>query len=84
MCMGRVQVYLPQELHDRIRELGLSPSELLQRAAREEIRSRELEFEADRYLEELVAEVGEPSAADEEYARAFVDRLLGARERQTG
>ncbi len=84
MCMGRVQVYLPQELHDRIRELGLSPSELLQRAAREEIRSRELEFEADRYLEELVAEVGEPSAADEEHARIFVAEMLEAHRRRVG
>lgn len=82
MCMGRIQVYLPQELHDRIRELDLSPSELLQRAAREEVRRLELEAETDRYLDELVAEVGEPSAADLEYAQQFVAAMLGARDRR--
>lgn len=82
VCMSRVQVYLSEELHEQIRQLGLSPSELLQRAAREEIRRHELEAEADRYLDELVAEVGDPSAADVTYAQRFVADLLQVRERR--
>ena len=84
VCMGRVQVYLAEELHEQIRRLGLSPSELLQRAAREEIRRQELEAEADRYLDQLAEEVGEPSESDVEYAQTFVAGLVAARERRAG
>jgi len=73
--MSRLQVYLPDELYRQLKELGLSPSELLQRALHDEIRRRELAAAADEYLTELVAEVGEPSAADREYAEHFVAQL---------
>lgn len=82
--MARVQVYLPAELHERMRELGLSPSELLQRAVQDEIRRRELVTEAEKYLADLAAEVGEPSEADTAYARAFVDGLRRPERRHVG
>jgi post-segregation antitoxin (ccd killing protein) len=82
--MPRVQVYLDDELHRRLKEMGLSPSELLQQAVRDEIRKQELEAAADEYLTELIAEVGEPSAADREYAQNFVATLTPAAQRRAG
>ncbi len=69
--MPRMQVYLPDELYRAVKERHLPASELLQRAVRAELRRQELLLEADRYIEALADEVGEPSA--EESGRA--DRL---------
>lgn len=82
--MSRLQVYLPDELHRQLKEHGLAPSELLQRAVREEVHRRELEAATDAYLAELIEEVGEPRAADVEYAKRFVRDLTGAADRQAG
>ncbi len=82
--MSRLQVYLPDDLHRQVKEQDLSPSELLQCAVRAELRRRELDAATDSYLAELIEEVGEPSAADVEYARRFVDQLAGAERRQAG
>lgn len=82
--MSRLQVYLPDELHRRLKELGLSPSELLQRAVQDEMRRRELAAATDAYLFELIEEVGEPSAGDVAYATQFVHDLTAAAERQVG
>lgn len=68
MRMPRLQVYLPDDLYDQLKARGLPASELLQTAVRAELeRQRALEA-ADRYVEELVSEVGDPTA--EEVARA--------------
>ncbi|MGH3795858.1 MAG: hypothetical protein ACRDSP_13320 [Pseudonocardiaceae bacterium] len=80
--MPRLQVYLPDELHRQLKEQGLSPSELLQRAVQHEIRRRELDAATDAFLAELVDEVGEPSAADVAYARQFVRNLAAVGQRQ--
>ena len=69
--MPRMQVYLPDELYDALKERKLSPSELLQEAVRAELRRQALLEETDRYLAELIDDVGEPS--DEAIASA--DRL---------
>ena len=70
MRMPRLQVYLPDDLYDQLKARGLPASELLQTAVRAELeRQRALEA-ADRYVEELVSEVGDPTA--EEVARADV------------
>ena len=61
--MPRVQVYLPDELYTEVKERKLSPSVLLQQAVRAELRRQELLEETDRYLAELLDEVGEPSPA---------------------
>ncbi len=63
-----MQVYLPDELYDAVKERGLSPSELLQDAVRAELRHQALLEETDRYLAELIDDVGEPT--DEALAKA--------------
>lgn len=56
-----MQVYLPDELYRALKEQHLPASELLQDAIRRELRRQELLGEADRYVEELADEIGEPS-----------------------
>lgn len=59
--MPRMQVYLPEELYKVVKERHLPASELLQDAVRAELHRQELLAETDRYVEELLDEVGEPS-----------------------
>lgn len=59
--MPRMQVYLPEELYRAVKERQLPASELLQDAVRAELHRQELLEETDRYLEELIERVGEPS-----------------------
>ena len=66
-----MQVYLPDELYRAVKERHLAASELLQEAVRAELRRQELLAETDRYIRELVDEVGQPSAE----AAARADRL---------
>lgn len=66
--MPRMQVYLPDHLYRAVKEMGLEASRLLQTAVRVEVTRRRLLQETDRFLAELVAEVGEPD--DQEVARA--------------
>ncbi|MCP3938022.1 MAG: hypothetical protein GY708_21955 [Actinomycetia bacterium] len=66
--MPRMQVYLPDELYDAVKERELSPSELLQDAVRAELRHQALLEETDRYLAQLIDDVGEPS--DDAVAKA--------------
>lgn len=73
--MPRMQVYLPDELYRQVKELGLPASELLQAAVAAEVRRQELEARADEYLEDLLAEVGEPSDAEVARADAIARRL---------
>jgi post-segregation antitoxin (ccd killing protein) len=70
-----MQVYLPEPLYSRVKERGLPVSELLQKALAVELRRLELLAAADLYVQELVAEVGEPSAAEVARAEAFVSKL---------
>lgn len=78
--MPRVQVYLPDDLHDELKRRGLPASELLQIALRVEVERQEALDETERYLEELVAEVGEPAqrqqAKADKIARRVRERLL--------
>ncbi len=73
--MPRMQVYLPDELYAAVKERGLPASELLQEAVEAELRRTRLNDEADRYLQELVAEVGEPSPRQRARADAIARRL---------
>lgn len=81
MRMPRVQVYLPDDLHDALKQRGLPASELLQIALRAELERQDALDETARYLEDLAAEVGEPSARQRAHAAAIVrrirDRALG-------
>jgi post-segregation antitoxin (ccd killing protein) len=73
--MPRLQVYLPEDLYREVKARRLPASELLQGAVRAELRRQELLAETDRYLAELVGEVGEPSAAAKARAEALSGRL---------
>lgn len=75
MRMARMQVYLPDELHALVKERGLHASQLLQDAVRAEVRRLELLDESDRYVEELLAEVGPPTPEEMARAEAIVERL---------
>jgi post-segregation antitoxin (ccd killing protein) len=72
-----MQVYLPDDMYEQVKTLGLPASELLQKAVRAEVRRRELQAEADNYVAGLIAEAGEPTPEQVAEADAFVDRILG-------
>lgn len=73
--MPRLQVYLPDDLYQQVKERSLPASELLQEAVRAELHRRELLEHTDTYLAELVAEVGEPSPRDLARAEAIARRI---------
>ena len=73
--MPRLQVYLPEDLYRAVKDGQLPASELLQGAVRAELRRRQILAETDRYLAELVDEVGEPSTAAVARAEAFSKRV---------
>jgi hypothetical protein len=73
--MPRVQVYLPEDLHDQLKQRDLPASELLQVALRAEVERQDALAETDRYLDELVAEVGEPSQRQQTRADAIARRV---------
>lgn len=72
-----MQVYLPDDLYQQVKARRLPASELLQEAVRAEVRRQDLLAETDTYLAELVAEVGEPSAAELARAEAVARRIAG-------
>lgn len=73
--MPRVQVYLPDDLHAQLKERGLPASELLQVALRAELERRDALDATAQYLEELSAEVGEPSRRQQTHADAIARRI---------
>jgi len=73
--MPRVQVYLPEDLHEQLKQRDLPASELLQVALRAELERQDALAETDRYLEELAAEVGEPSQRQQATADAIARRI---------
>ena len=75
--MPRVHVYLPDDLYQAVKERQLSASKLLQEAVRAEMHPQALLEETDRYLAELLDEVGEPSAEAWAQAEALVRRIRG-------
>jgi post-segregation antitoxin (ccd killing protein) len=79
-----MQVYLPDDLHQLVKAHGLPASELLQKAVRAELRRLELLTETDRYVADLVAEVGPPTAAQRTRATAVARRLAQRSTRQAG
>lgn len=79
-----MQVYLPDDLYRQVKARGLPASELLQKAVRTELRRLELLAETDRYVADLVAEVGPPAADERTRAAAVARRLARQRTRQAG
>jgi len=75
-----MQVYLPDDLYRLVKKRRLPASEILQKAVRAELRRLDLVAESDRYLADLVTDVGEPTAAERARADAVADRIArGAR-----
>jgi len=79
--MPRMQVYLPDDLYQAVKERNLPASELLQQAVRVELRRLDLLAETDRYLTELLGEVGEPTGEETARAQALARRLTRDAER---
>jgi hypothetical protein len=77
-----MQVYLPDDLYQLVKAQGLPASELLQKAVRAELRRLDLLAETDRYVADLVAEVGPPTAAQHTRATAVARRLARRPARQ--
>lgn len=73
--MPRVQVYLPDDLHEQLKRRALPASELLQVAVRAEIERQDaLEATAD-YVAHLTDQLGEPSARQQAQADAIARRI---------
>ncbi len=70
-----MQVYLPDDLYEKVKERSLPVSELLQEAVRAELHRQQLLERMDTYLSELVADVGEPSVRDLARAEAIARRI---------
>lgn len=68
-------MYLPDGLYRAVKERDLPASELLQEAVTAELRRQLLNEAADSYLEELIAEVGKPSARERARADAVARRI---------
>jgi hypothetical protein len=82
--MPRMQVYLPEDLYDLVKARRLPASELLQRAVRAELRRLDLLAETDRYLTDLVAQVGQPSAVERARAETVAGRIARRARRKAG
>jgi hypothetical protein len=77
-----MQVYLPGDLYKMVKKGRLPASELLQDAVRAEVRRRELLAEGDKYVAELLAEVGEPSARQRLRASGIARQMVAHRRRR--
>ncbi len=73
--MPRIQLYLPDDLYQQVKEYDLPASKLLQNAVREELDRRDKVAALQVYVDELRAEVGEPSTEDWAWAEEIVDRI---------
>ncbi len=70
-----MQVYLPDELYKAVKDHGLPASKLLQEAVEAELRRQHLNQTAEDYVEDLTAEVGEPSARERARAATIARRI---------
>ena len=82
--MPRMQVYLPADLYEIVKEGRLSASELLQEALRTEVRRRKLRAASRRYTAELAAQVGQPAPRERAHAVAVAQRIAGRTKRKAG
>jgi post-segregation antitoxin (ccd killing protein) len=73
--MPRMQVYLPDDLYDLVKKRQLPASELLQKAVRAELRRLDLLAESDKYIAELMSQVGRPNAAERSRAGTVAGRI---------
>lgn len=73
--MPRVQVYLPDDLHEELNQRGLPASDLLQIALRAELERQDALEETERYLAELADEIGEPNERQRSLADVIARRI---------
>ena len=76
MRMPRVSVYLPTDLYDEVKRDGAPVSEILQEALRARSAVAERLRALDTYLDEMVAEVGPPTAANRRAADELIRQIL--------
>jgi hypothetical protein len=79
-----MQVYLPADMYEQVKARELPVSELLQKAVQAELRRQDLLAETDRYLNELVKEVGPPSPGQRARAEAVTRRIVRRPVRKAG
>lgn len=79
-----MQVYLPTDLYELVKERGLPASELLQAAVRLEVRRQHLESASRDYTSELEAQVGEPAPGERARAVALAKRIASRTNRKAG
>jgi hypothetical protein len=83
--MPRMQIYLPDDLYEAVKEGRLSASELLQEAVRTELRRRELIARSEQYTADLAKRVGEPTSRQRTRAAARARQIAVRRaERKVG
>ena len=82
--MPRMQVYLPTDLYEIVKERRLPASELLQEAVRTEMRRRKLQSASRRYTAELAAQVGQPVPRERARAVAVAQRIARRADRKAG
>ena len=82
--MPRMQIYLPDDLYQLVKQRELPASELLQKAVRAELRRQDLLAETDRYVADLLEEVGPPAGAQRVRAEAVARRLARRPARKAG
>lgn len=80
--MPRIQVYLPDDLYQALKERSLPASELLQEAVRAELRRQDLLEHTEAYLAALADEVGEPTPGELARAEAIARRIAEHHARQ--
>jgi hypothetical protein len=74
-----MQIYLPDDLYEAVKEGRLPASELLQEAVRTELRRRELVARSEQYTAELVKRVGRPASRQQTKAAALARRIVSRR-----
>lgn len=79
-----MQVYLPANMYEQVKARALPVSELLQKAVQTELRRQDLLAETDRYLADLVKEVGTPGPVHRARAAAVARRLVRRTVRKVG
>ena len=82
--MPRMQVYLPESMYQQVKSRSLPVSELLQKAVEAELRRQDLLAETDRYLTDLIAEVGVPSPVQRARSGGIARRLARRSIRRAG
>lgn len=79
-----MQVYLPADLYELVKQRRLPASELLQEAVRSEVRRRKLQSASRRYTAELAAEVGQPAPRQRARAAAVAQGIARRASRKAG